>query len=37
VLSSGGQYMHVFAAAGNYHYYCQIHGAMGMKGVISAK
>jgi plastocyanin len=37
VLSSGGSFMHVFTAAGNYHYYCQIHGSMGMKGVISAK
>ena len=37
VLSSGGSFMHVFTAAGNYHYYCQIHGSMGMTGVISAK
>ena len=37
VLSTGGSFMHVFTAAGNYHYYCQIHGSMGMKGVISAK
>jgi plastocyanin len=29
--------MHVFTAAGNYHYYCLLHGSMGMKGVISAK
>jgi plastocyanin len=29
--------MHVFTAAGNYHYYCQIHGSMGMTGVLSAK
>jgi len=37
LLSAGGSFMHVFTAAGNYHYYCQLHGAMGMKGVISAK
>jgi plastocyanin len=37
VLSSGGSFAHVFAAAGNFHYFCQIHAAMGMKGVISAK
>jgi plastocyanin len=37
VLSSGGSFMHVFTAAGNYHYYCQIHGSMGMTGVISAE
>jgi plastocyanin len=37
VLSSGGSFIHVFTDAGNFHYYCQIHGAMGMKGVISAK
>jgi plastocyanin len=37
VLSSGGSFMHVFTAAGNYHYHCQFHGPMGMKGVISAK
>jgi len=37
LLSSGGSFGHVFAAAGNYHDYCQIHDAMGMKGVISAK
>ncbi len=37
LLSTGGSFMHVFTAAGNYHYYCLLHGAMGMKGVISAK
>jgi plastocyanin len=37
LLSSGGSFMHVFTAAGNYHYYCLLHGSMGMKGVISAK
>jgi len=37
VLSSGGSFMYVFTAAGNYHYYCQIHAAMGMKGVVTAK
>ena len=37
LLSTGGSFMHVFTAAGNYHYYCLLHGSMGMKGVISAK
>lgn len=37
LLSSGGSFAYVFTAAGNYHYYCQLHGAMGMKGVVSAK
>ena len=37
VLSSGGSFMYVFTTAGNYHYYCQLHASMGMKGVISAK
>jgi plastocyanin len=37
VLSAGGSFMFVFTATGNYDYYCQIHGSMGMKGVISAK
>jgi plastocyanin len=37
VLSSGGSFMYVFATAGNYHYYCQLHGSMGMKGVVSTK
>lgn len=36
-LSSGGSFAHVFTTAGNYHYYCQFHASMGMKGVISAK
>ena len=37
VLSSGGSFTFVFTAAGNYHYHCQFHGPMGMKGLISAK
>jgi len=37
LLSTGGSFMHVFAAVGNYHYYCQLHGSAGMKGVISAR
>ena len=37
LLGHGGAFAYVFTTAGNYHYYCQLHGAMGMKGVISAK
>ena len=37
LLSSGGSFEHVFTVAGNYHYYCKLHGSMGMKGVVSAK
>jgi len=37
LLGHGGAFAYVFTSAGNYHYYCQVHGALGMKGVISAK
>jgi len=37
VLSPGERFAYVFTTAGNYHYYCQFHGPMGMKGVVSAK
>jgi plastocyanin len=37
VLSSGGSFAYVFTTAGNYHYFCLIHAAMGMKGVVSAR
>jgi plastocyanin len=36
VMAPGAEYKHVFAAVGNFHYYCALHGATyGMKGVIS--
>ncbi len=35
-MAPGARYSHAFSAAGNYHYYCTIHGATyDMKGVIS--
>lgn len=35
-MAPGAKYSHVFAAAGNFHYYCALHGASnGMKGVIA--
>ena len=37
LLSTGASFAHVFTVAGNYHYYCTLHGSMGMKGVISAR
>ena len=37
VLSPGMEFTHVFDAAGNYHYHCEFHGPIGMKGVISVK
>ena len=36
VIAPGGSYSHAFTAAGNFHYYCALHGASyGMKGVIA--
>ncbi len=36
VMAPGAKYSHAFAAAGNFHYYCALHGASnGMKGVIA--
>jgi len=37
LLATGGSFAYVFTTAGNFHYYCRLHGAMGMKGVISAR
>jgi plastocyanin len=36
-LANGGSFMFVFTSAGDFHYYCTFHGAMGMKGVVSVK
>ncbi len=36
VMAPGADFTHVFTTAGNFHYYCALHGASyGMKGVIA--
>ncbi len=34
-LQATGTFSRTFTTAGNYFYHCQIHGAMGMTGVVS--
>ncbi len=34
IANSGSHFSHIFLAAGTFHYYCQMHGTMGMTGTV---